>query len=185
MLQFLLLRLCMRNCCHFSQGMEYIHRSPFKFHGRLKSTNCLLDSRWVIKIADFGLGRLRQKVVYETENEQYTGVHSAVFYARPHSFINVLRAIPFVRESVRLSASVFLTLIGTNMFSIEPRGFWWPWMTLKVISSVQNLCKSSVVEIQHLVALRWQFLWPYIWILSSVIITRMTKVIRSSAILVK
>ena len=53
--------------------MEYIHKSPLKFHGRLKSTNCLLDSRWVIKITDFGLGRFR-KVTYETDNEKYSGL---------------------------------------------------------------------------------------------------------------
>ena len=61
-----------------SQGMEYIHKSPLKFHGRLKSTNCLLDSRWVVKITDFGLGRLRQKVNYETENEKFSGPHVSV-----------------------------------------------------------------------------------------------------------
>jgi len=55
------------------QGMEYIHKSPLKFHGRLKSTNCLLDSRWVVKITDFGLVPLRQ-TTYETENEKYSGL---------------------------------------------------------------------------------------------------------------
>jgi len=61
-----------------SQGMEYIHKSPLKFHGRLKSTNCLLDSRWVVKITDFGLGRLRQKATYDTENEKYSGLYIVV-----------------------------------------------------------------------------------------------------------
>jgi len=53
--------------------MEYIHKSQLKFHGRLKSTNCLLDSRWVVKITDFGLGPLRQ-VTYDTENDKYSGL---------------------------------------------------------------------------------------------------------------
>jgi len=53
--------------------MEYIHKSPLKIHGRLKSTNCLLDSRWVVKITDFGLVPLRQ-TTYETENEKYSGL---------------------------------------------------------------------------------------------------------------
>jgi len=55
------------------QGMEYIHKSQLKFHGRLKSTNCVLDSRWVVKITDFGLSPLR-RVTYETENEKYSGL---------------------------------------------------------------------------------------------------------------
>ena len=54
--------------------MEYIHKSQLKFHGHLKSTNCLLDSRWVVKITDYGLGQLRQ-VTYESENEKYCGLH--------------------------------------------------------------------------------------------------------------
>jgi len=53
--------------------MEYIHKSQLKFHGRLKSTNCVLDSRWVVKITDFGLSPLR-RVTYETENEKYSGL---------------------------------------------------------------------------------------------------------------
>ncbi|CAH8292910.1 unnamed protein product, partial [Schistosoma turkestanicum] len=36
-------------------GMRYIHSSPIKKHGWLKSTNCCVDGRWVVKITDYGL----------------------------------------------------------------------------------------------------------------------------------
>ncbi|CAH8506804.1 unnamed protein product [Heterobilharzia americana] len=37
------------------KGMRYIHSSPLKKHGWLKSTNCCVDGRWVVKITDYGL----------------------------------------------------------------------------------------------------------------------------------
>lgn len=37
------------------RGMRYLHQSPLKFHGTLKSNNCVVDSRWVLKITDFGI----------------------------------------------------------------------------------------------------------------------------------
>lgn len=36
------------------QGMVYLHQSPLHQHGRLSSTNCVIDSRFALKITDFG-----------------------------------------------------------------------------------------------------------------------------------
>ncbi|KAF6768643.1 hypothetical protein AHF37_11921 [Paragonimus kellicotti] len=53
----------------FSQGMTYLHQIPVP-HGHLKSSNCLFDSRFAVKVTDFGLPRIRgpncQKYDYGT-----------------------------------------------------------------------------------------------------------------------
>uniref|UniRef100_A0A3B4B086 Guanylate cyclase n=1 Tax=Periophthalmus magnuspinnatus TaxID=409849 RepID=A0A3B4B086_9GOBI len=37
-----------------AKGMSYLHSSSIGVHGRLKSTNCVVDNRMVVKITDFG-----------------------------------------------------------------------------------------------------------------------------------
>lgn len=56
----------------FFQGMEYLHKSPITKHGRLRSSNCLVDSRWSVKIADWGIIASQQES-FEMENEMLTG----------------------------------------------------------------------------------------------------------------
>jgi len=40
------------------RGMEFIHMSKIGLHGRLTSMNCLISSRWELKIAGYGLDGL-------------------------------------------------------------------------------------------------------------------------------
>ncbi|XP_031626434.1 atrial natriuretic peptide receptor 1-like isoform X1 [Contarinia nasturtii] len=42
------------------RGMHYLHSTDIRSHGNLKSSNCVVDSRFVLKIADFGLHSLRK-----------------------------------------------------------------------------------------------------------------------------
>ncbi len=35
--------------------MCYLHGGDLKVHGRLKSSNCVVDSRFVLKLTDYGL----------------------------------------------------------------------------------------------------------------------------------
>ncbi|KAK3788191.1 hypothetical protein RRG08_020897 [Elysia crispata] len=41
--------------------MTYIHSSEIRSHGHLKSSNCVVDSRFVVKITDFGLHYFKEK----------------------------------------------------------------------------------------------------------------------------
>ncbi|XP_077777759.1 atrial natriuretic peptide receptor 1-like [Podarcis muralis] len=43
-----------------AQGMAYLHQHRI-YHGRLKSTNCVIDDRWVCKISDYGLQFYRKE----------------------------------------------------------------------------------------------------------------------------
>ncbi|XP_015431472.1 PREDICTED: guanylate cyclase 32E [Dufourea novaeangliae] len=42
------------------RGMIYLHESVIKYHGSLSTSNCLVDSRWVVKLADFGLHEFKK-----------------------------------------------------------------------------------------------------------------------------
>ena len=56
--------------CICQQGMRYIHRSSLKCHGNLKSSACLVDSRWTVKLSGFGLQSLtRNKTAVKVEDE--------------------------------------------------------------------------------------------------------------------
>lgn len=40
------------------KGMAYLHNSSIIAHGKLRSCNCLIDGRFVLKISDYGLQTL-------------------------------------------------------------------------------------------------------------------------------
>lgn len=54
-----------------TQGMTYLHDSPAKFHGRLSSTNCVIDSRFMLKLTDYGpFSIFNSTKQNQTENNQ-------------------------------------------------------------------------------------------------------------------
>ncbi|XP_048242555.1 atrial natriuretic peptide receptor 2-like isoform X1 [Haliotis rufescens] len=46
-------------CQDVAKGLEYIHKSSVNYHGNLKSSNCVVDSRWTCKLTDFGVPKIR------------------------------------------------------------------------------------------------------------------------------
>lgn len=65
------------------RGMTYLHSSEIRSHGNLKSTNCLVDSRFVLKIADFGLHELRRPYPLDPDED----INSYAYWRS--EFINV------------------------------------------------------------------------------------------------
>ncbi|KAA3681510.1 uncharacterized protein DEA37_0010739, partial [Paragonimus westermani] len=41
------------------RGLAFLHDSDLRYHGNLKPTNCVINSRWVLKLTDFGLNAFR------------------------------------------------------------------------------------------------------------------------------
>ncbi|KAF5306158.1 hypothetical protein FQR65_LT07434 [Abscondita terminalis] len=70
------------------KGMLYIHNSMLIAHGNLKSSNCVVTSRWVLQITDFGLAEMRHYAENESIGEhQY---YRNLFWKAPE----ILRNLP-------------------------------------------------------------------------------------------
>ncbi|XP_050035632.3 atrial natriuretic peptide receptor 1-like [Dermacentor andersoni] len=44
------------------EGLHYLHATAIQFHGRLKSTKCIVDGRFVVKLSDYGLRHLHAQL---------------------------------------------------------------------------------------------------------------------------
>ncbi|CAF92690.1 unnamed protein product, partial [Tetraodon nigroviridis] len=53
------------------KGMLFLHNSVIVSHGNLKSSNCVVDSRFVLKITDYGLQSLRTSSWHEDTHAYY------------------------------------------------------------------------------------------------------------------
>ncbi|XP_078472790.1 atrial natriuretic peptide receptor 2-like [Lampetra planeri] len=68
------------------RGMSYLHQHRL-VHGRLKPTNCLVDDRWVCKIADYGLEVFRtqdkpdEEVVKHQQQQQHRQGLASIYMA--------------------------------------------------------------------------------------------------------
>lgn len=58
------------------KGMKYLHHREFP-HGHLKSRNCVVDGRFVLKITDYGYNEIleSQKAPKETPPPEGTGIY--------------------------------------------------------------------------------------------------------------
>lgn len=57
--------------------MIYLHDSEIISHGNLRPSNCLIDSRWVLQITDFGLHELKGNSFESEEKELKRALYRA------------------------------------------------------------------------------------------------------------
>uniref|UniRef100_A0A8C5A7K8 Guanylate cyclase n=1 Tax=Gadus morhua TaxID=8049 RepID=A0A8C5A7K8_GADMO len=65
------------------KGMNYLHNSYIGCHGNLKSSNCVVDSRFVLKITDYGLASFR----FSSENDDSHALYAKKLWTAPELLI--------------------------------------------------------------------------------------------------
>ena len=80
---FQIIRTTFVTFCGCCQAMTYLHGSEIRSHGNLKSSNCVVDGRFVLKVTDFGLHSLRAHLDNAAEDcyAFYRGI--VVYYVKP------------------------------------------------------------------------------------------------------
>ncbi|CAG6011605.1 unnamed protein product, partial [Menidia menidia] len=74
------------------KGMKYLHLRGLT-HGRLKSTNCLVDGRFVLKITDYGL-----PMILQSQNINYSEDPQDLLWTAPELLRNPVRAGSFAGD---------------------------------------------------------------------------------------
>ncbi|KAG1704428.1 Receptor-type guanylate cyclase Gyc76C [Nymphon striatum] len=71
------------------KGMIFIHDSDLHIHGNLKSYNCVVTSKWVLQLTDFGLHELRRSADkpsddYDCEEYEYHHIKKPLYRSDPY-----------------------------------------------------------------------------------------------------
>ena len=102
------------------KGLGYLHTTALMFHGNLKSSNCVVDSRFVLKLTDFGLLTVRRKEEEEEEEEIDVGSYE-YFKSRLWTAPEFLLSV----EASRGSKAGDIYSLGIILHEIvERRGVW-------------------------------------------------------------
>lgn len=76
--------------------MAFLHNSIIASHGSLKSSNCVVDSRFVLKITDYGLASFRSTAEPDDSHALYAS-ETAPFIITPSPSLGPLpHHLPFI-----------------------------------------------------------------------------------------
>ncbi|XP_060579361.1 atrial natriuretic peptide receptor 1-like [Ruditapes philippinarum] len=141
------------------QGMIYIHNSKLMVHGRLKSSNCLVDNRWTLKITDYGIEKFLDKQV--NENIEDHQKYKEMLWTAPELLAD--STLPKSKEADVYSFGIILHEISYRMGPFSGIGH----MTAKdIIGRVRNRennpCRPEIFsdlevasEVKKLMQLCW------------------------------
>lgn len=66
------------------EGMAYLHSTPHQFHGKLRSTNLVIDSRFTVKLINYGMKKLEHQLNRSTMTEENFNPRSLFWTAPEH-----------------------------------------------------------------------------------------------------
>ena len=67
-----------------ARGMEYLHKALKNgVHGQLRDTKCIIDSKWILKVTDYGLQDLHQ---FESDYRRLSSINSTAGSATGRRF---------------------------------------------------------------------------------------------------
>lgn len=93
------------------RGMIFLH-SHFGPHGNLKSSNCVVNSRWVLQITDYGLQELRSETLKQLERDDQVQFHRQMLWRAPEQLREGIDA-PWTKEAdVYSFGIIFHEVIG-------------------------------------------------------------------------
>ncbi|VEN37483.1 unnamed protein product [Callosobruchus maculatus] len=104
------------------KGMLYLHNSMLICHGNLKSSNCVVTSRWVLQVTDFGLAEMR----HCAENDMTIGEHQyyrSLFWKAPEILRNPLLHIRGTQKGDVYSFAIILYEILGRKGPFGPTGY--------------------------------------------------------------
>lgn len=96
------------------QGMSYLHSSKIEVHGHLKSTNCVIDNRMVVKITGFGFNTILSP-------DRGKGSSAVAFTLARISFLRQLQMFSFLQICGLLQSTYeWRAFLRREMFIVSP-----------------------------------------------------------------